>query len=131
MAFTGTGRPKLVIGVDFDQTIAKTKYPTIIKPKFLAIPVLKWLKRRHTIILWTCRVDKHLDSAVDWCDKQGVSFHHINNNCFDRIKKYGGDCRKLSCDILVDDMAGFVFWPWVVVRVLIKEVKLRESTRRG
>ena len=94
MVFTGKGRPKLVIGVDFDQTIAKTKYPTIIKPKFLAIPVLKWLKRRHTIILWTCRVDKHLDSAVDWCDKQGVSFHHINNNCFDRIKKYGGDCRK-------------------------------------
>ena len=122
---------KLVIGVDFDQTIAKTRYPTIIRAKFFATPVLKWLYRRHTLILWTCRQYKHLDDALRWCTRRGVKFDHVNANCFDRVRKYGGDCRKLSCDVLIDDTAGFVFWPWVFVRVLLSEVKIRLLTLGG
>lgn len=113
----------LVIGVDFDGTIVKNNYPKIGTPKFLALPIIKWLLSRHTIILWTCRHDRELDEAVKWCENYGIRFHYVNNNCFGRIRKYGGDCRKLSCDILVDDTAGFVFWPWVLIRILLREVK--------
>lgn len=115
----------MVIGVDFDGTIAISKYPDIGRPKLLAIPVLKWLTKRHTVILWTCREGKALDNAVRWCKKRGIEFDYINNNAFERIKKFDSDCRKLSCDMLIDDTAGFVFWPRVAVKVLIKQWRHR------
>lgn len=114
---------RLVIGVDFDGTIVTSNYPAIGKSKFMAIPILRWLQRRHTVVLWTCRGGQHLDKALNWCRDNGLRFNFVNVNTFERIKEYGGDCRKLSCDILVDDTAGFVFWPWVLIRVLLWEVK--------
>ena len=115
---------KLVIGVDFDGTVVKSKYPKIGRFKFGAKFVIRWLYQRgHTLILWTCREGTLLHEAIWVCLMNGISFHYHNKNATKRIKRYGGDCRKLSCDILVDDMAGFVFWPWVFVRVLLKEVK--------
>jgi len=114
---------KLVIGIDFDGTIVVSKYPSIGQPKFLAISVLRWLTKRHTVILWTCREGRRLDEAIKWCKQRGVEFQFVNCNSFERIRQYNGDCRKLSCDMLIDDVAGFVFWPWVLVRVLFKEVR--------
>jgi len=116
---------KLVIGLDFDGTVVKSAYPKIGKPKFLALPILRWLMQRHTVVLWTCRSGQYLDDALRWCRDNGLRFEFVNCNIFDRIRAYGGDCRKLSCDILVDDTAGVIFWPWVVVRTLLKEVKSR------
>ncbi len=115
---------KLVVGIDFDGTIVKSKYPKIGRFKFGAKFVCRWLYRRgHTLILWTCREGPLLDEALWACWRNGINFHCWNENAEERIERYGGDCRKLSCDILVDDTAGFVFWPWVLVRVLFKEVR--------
>ncbi len=122
----------MIIGVDFDGTIVKSAYPNIGRTKFMAIPVLKWLTKRHTMVLWTCRMGKHLEKALSWCRKTGITFDYVNENTPERISQYGGDCRKLSCDLLVDDMAGFVFWPWVAIKVMIKGWKhgRRNSRRR-
>lgn len=109
-------RKSLVIGVDFDGTIVKDRFPNIGLPKFLALWTLKRLSRRHILVLWTCRKDKYLGDAIRWCRKHGIEFDHVNANTFSRIRQYGGDCRKLSCDLLVDDKAGFVFWPWVLIK---------------
>ncbi len=120
------------IGVDFDGTIVVNKYPSIGQPKFLVIPVLKWLTKRHTVILWTCREGRRLDEAIKWCKQRGVEFHFVNCNSFERIRQYNGDCRKLSCDMLIDDNAGFIFWPWVFIKVLFRGWKheRRDSGRR-
>lgn len=118
---------KLVIGLDFDGTIVKSRYPKIGRFKFGAKFVCRWLYRRgHTLILWTCREGILLDEAVWACWMKGINFHYHNENTTERIEQYGGDCRKLSSDILVDDTAGFVFWPWVLIRTLLREVKSSE-----
>ncbi|MDI9413354.1 MAG: hypothetical protein QM401_07250 [Bacillota bacterium] len=120
----------MIIGVDFDKTIAVTEYPEIIRPKFMAFRMLKHLKRNgHTLILWTCRQGPHLEQAIRFCKTQGIEFSHHNANAAERIQQYGGDCRKLSCDLLIDDTAGFVFWPWVMVRVLVKEWQLKRGAK--
>ena len=116
---------KLVIGLDFDGTVVKSAYPKIGKPKFLSLPILRWLMQRHTVVLWTCRSGQHLDDALRWCRDNGLRFEFVNCNTFDRIRAYGGDCRKLSCDILVDDKAGVIVCPWEDVWTLRQEVKSR------
>lgn len=45
-----------IIAVDFDGTLAVTKFPQIIKPIWKTIALCKYLQKRGAIlILWTCR----------------------------------------------------------------------------
>ncbi len=112
----------MYIGIDFDGTIVKCNYPDVGKFKFLAIPTIKWLKNKgYTLILWTCREGKYLKNALEACRSVGIEFDFINENSPARIKQYNGDCRKLSCDFLLDDMANFVFWPFVIPRILFRQ----------
>lgn len=116
----------MIIGIDFDGTIVKNKWPEIGKPKFMALPVLWWIQSRgHTLILNTCREGKLELNACWWLLGRGVRLDYVNQNASSRIKEYEGDCRKISCDLLVDDTAGFVFWPWVYLRVKFKELRLK------
>lgn len=93
----------MIIAVDFDGTLAKTDYPTIIRPIHEVIWVCKrWKARGHTLILWTCRHGKELEEAVKWCGDQGLTFDYINENPPDRIAIYG-DCRKVYADMYIDD----------------------------
>lgn len=106
------------IAVDFDHTIAVTRYPAILREKWLAGAVLRWARRRgHKLILWTCRVDNYLTDAVLWCAVHNIAFDAVNENLPERIERFHGDCRKVSCDLLVDDRAGFIFWPYVALRI--------------
>ena len=46
----------MIIAIDFDGTITKEhRYPRIGVVDTKAIEVIKKLKRKHTICLWTCR----------------------------------------------------------------------------
>lgn len=112
-----------IVGVDFDDTICHSEWPGIGKFKFGAIPVIRWMTRRYCVILWTCREDEKLKQAVRRCNQAGIYFDYINTNSWERIGMYGGDCRKLSCDMLIDDKAAFVFWPWIFVKLFFKEGK--------
>ena len=96
----------LVIAVDFDSTLAVTKYPEILMPIDTTIDVIKDAKRRGaTIILWTCREGNDLESAVNWCKEQEVPIDYVNENTPERIKAWGNDCRKISADVYIDDKA--------------------------
>jgi len=106
---------KLIIAVDFDGTIVQDFYPHIGPQRLGAASCLKWLKERgHTIILNTCRTGKYLDIAQWYCTSHfGFKFDQYNENDPERIKLYGGDCRKISADLYLDDKSFFPGW-WIV-----------------
>ena len=57
------------------------------------------------MILYTCREGDLLREAVDWCKAHGLEFDAVNENLPERIALYGGDCRKISADAYLDDLA--------------------------
>ena len=94
-----------IIAVDFDGTLAITEYPKIIEPIEPVISYIKQCKAEgNIIILWTCRHDKELAEAVEWCKIQGLEFDYVNENVPELIEEYG-DCRKIYADEYVDDKA--------------------------
>lgn len=93
----------MIIAVDFDGTIVEHRYPAIGKEILFALDTIKELqKRKHQIILWTYRVGKELDDAVEYCLKRGVEFYAINKNYpeeqFDETIS-----RKINADLYIDD----------------------------
>lgn len=100
-----TERKITVVAVDFDDTIAYTHYPTIIKPLPHVMDVLRVLMNDpYTIlILWTCREGEYLQQALDFCELYGIKFDYINENCKRNLDLYVVDCRKVSADIYIDD----------------------------
>lgn len=96
----------MIIGVDFDGTLCRNKFPEIGDANTELISQLKEARENgDTVILTTCRRDERLHEAVDWCRDQGLEFDLVNENTPALIEKYGGDCRKICCDILLDDKA--------------------------
>jgi len=98
-------RPK-VIAVDFDGTIVTHKYPEIGIPILLTIDYLKEQKRLgNKLILWTCRIGKELDEAVQFCKTWGVFFDAINED-IQSVKdtEFGNNksC-KVCADFYLDD----------------------------
>lgn len=74
---------KRIYAVDFDGTLAETKFPEIIKPYFSMFMTCKEIKRRGDIlILWTCRCGKDLEDAVEFCRKHGLEFDYIRSRSF-------------------------------------------------
>lgn len=98
---------KVIVAVDFDGTLCDCDYPIAGKEHWELIHALQELKVEGKIdlILWTCRSGKILDFAVNWCRERGLIFDAVNENLPRIIKKYGGDTRKISADIYIDDFA--------------------------
>lgn len=101
-----------VIAVDFDGCLCENKWPNIGEANTAIIRTL--VRRRESgdkLILWTCRTGERLQEAVAWCAEEGLVFDAINENLPDRIRQYGGDCRKVSADEYWDDRAVVVRFP--------------------
>ena len=98
-------RKTTVVAVDFDDSIAYTHYPTIIKPLPHAMDVLRVLMNDpYTIlILWTCREGEYLQQALDFCELYGIKFDYVNENCKERIEYYDNDSRKIGADLYIYD----------------------------
>lgn len=95
-----------IVAVDFDGTLAVTKFPEIIKPITRTIRRCKRLKEEGAIlILWTCRKGKDLRDAVLWCEGMGLEFDYINENTKENVEKYGEDTRKIFAHEYLDDKA--------------------------
>lgn len=119
------------IAIDFDGTIVRNRWPKIGRLRFLAKPVIKWLKKRgHELILYTCREGKLLESACFFLGVHGIEFKYCNKNTEERIAKHGGDCRKISADLYLDDKAFFPGWWIVPLVVLWIEWREKRAVRR-
>ena len=96
-----------IIAVDFDGTLAETKFPEIIKPIPKMIRHCRRLQRGGAIlILNTCRKGKDLQDAVEWCAAHGLVFDYVNENTAENIANYGGtDTRKIFAHEYIDDKA--------------------------
>lgn len=93
-----------IIAVDFDGTLCENKYPNIGAMNTYLIDLLK--KRQKVgdkIILWTCRVGKKLQEAINKCKEHGLIFDAVNENVPEIIKSFGSDTRKIFADEYIDD----------------------------
>lgn len=100
------------IAVDFDGTIVEHAYPSIGKEMLFAFATLKALQDRgHRLVLWTFRIGKELDEAVEYCKKNGLEFYAINKNYPEEVLSPDIP-RKLDVEIFIDDrnVGGFPGW---------------------
>lgn len=94
---------KMIIAVDFDGTLALTKYPEILAPNYDVMRFCRWRQSKgDTVILYTCRHGDELEEAIEFCKEYGLIFDYINENPPERIAMYG-DCRKIYADMYIDD----------------------------
>lgn len=95
-----------IIAVDFDGTLVEDKFPEIGKPKQNIINKCKELQKNNSLILWTCRHGTYLEEAVNFCEKQGLIFTAINDDCKRCIEKWKDDrSKKISAHYYIDDRA--------------------------
>jgi hydroxymethylpyrimidine pyrophosphatase-like HAD family hydrolase len=108
------------IAVDFDGTIVEHKYPAIGNEYLFAIETLKELQRQqHQIILWTFRVGKELDEAIEYCRNRGLKFYAVNKNYPEEVYNETIS-RKIISDIYIDDrnLGGFPGWQVVFEMIM-------------
>lgn len=95
-----------VYAIDFDNTLAYTRFPEIIAPNSKIVAFTKVLKAQgHKTILWTSRAGEDLTAAVEWCRTQGIVFDAVNEPLPEQIKRWGNDTRKIYADFYIDDKA--------------------------
>lgn len=95
-----------VYAIDFDGTLAETRFPEIIGPNKKMVAFVKTLKAAgHKIILWTSRSHADLENAVEWCQMQGLTFDAVNEPLPEQIAKWNNDTRKVYADYYIDDKA--------------------------
>lgn len=122
----------MIIAVDFDGTIVEHMYPEIGKEIPFAVSTLKAIaKEGHTLILWSCREDKLLDDAVQWCSSRGLEFYAVNRDSPDASYRPTGGGRKLRADLFIDDrnVGGLPDWG-VIYDVIHNGLTFEEYYRR-
>lgn len=93
-----------IYAIDFDNTLAVTRFPEIIGPNKKMIAFTKAVQAQgHKIILWTSRDGEDLENAVAWCHEQGIQFDAVNEPLPEQIKRWGNDTRKIYADFYIDD----------------------------
>jgi hypothetical protein len=104
---------KLVINVDFDNTIVSDAYPKIGKLMYGCKETLTEFKAHgHKIIISSCRCNEYEADMRRFLDDNAIPYDYINENDPDLIERYGSDSRKISCDVQIDDrnLGGFPGW---------------------
>lgn len=98
----------MIIAVDFDGVLCTNKFPDIGDPRYEVISIIRELMDEgNEVILWTSRVEKELESAVEWCEDRGLHFCAVNDNAPSNKEKYkdiySTTPRKVYADVYIDD----------------------------
>lgn len=105
-----------IIAVDFDGTLCTNRYPDIGEPIQEVIDkLLEEQKNGAKLILWTCRCDKKLDDAVEWCGRHGIIFDAVNDHLPEMKETFGNNTRKIFAHQYWDDRAVNVLEEFVIV----------------
>ena len=124
-----------IYAVDFDNTLAVTRFPEIVGAKAKVVAAVKMLKANgHKIILWTSRAGKDLEAAVEWCREQGIVFDAVNEPLPEQMERWGNDTRKVYADFYIDDKAMTVeALESIMDRVvdIVEEYKLQQQGGMG
>ena len=95
-----------VIAIDFDGCLCRDCYPAIGPPNWEVIRRARAERNAGVaLILWTCRMGRYLQEAVDACTAWGLVFDEINANLPELVEFWGNDCRKICADEYWDDRA--------------------------
>lgn len=116
------------IGIDFDGTVVKYKYPEIGEVNPGAIECLLDLQAAgHKLILITMRSEDRLAEAVEYLENNGVKLYSVNEN---PSQKYWTKSNKIFANYYIDDAAigvplvsdtiGKPFVDWDEVRDLLE-----------
>lgn len=91
----------MIIAVDFDGTLQNDSGV----PNMQLINTLRQQQRNgDVIILWTCRVGKSLNDAINFCAGYGLRFNYVNQNCSEAMAYCkGNESRKIFADVYIDD----------------------------
>lgn len=122
----------LTIAVDFDGTIVEDDYPKIGKPVIFAFDTLKALQDNgHRIILWTYRRGEALDSAIQFCKNNGITFYAVNKS-FPEEDFDPESSRKIYADLFIDDrnIGGLMSWG-EIYKLLIGEKRTELSSDKN
>jgi hydroxymethylpyrimidine pyrophosphatase-like HAD family hydrolase len=109
----------MIIAIDFDDTIVEdSNWPEVGKFRYKAKEVIKELKKRHTLILWTCRYGEYLEMAIRFLKENGIEFDYINE-C-----PLVPTSNKIYADVYIDDRAlgGTVDWERIAKLFNLKDI---------
>lgn len=108
----------MIISVDFDGTICEAGcWPEIGKPVPGAHQALRELRKAgHKIIINSCRCGAAEREMIMWLAVNKYPYDAVNENLPERIEQYGGDSRKISADLYIDDKGMYchIDWPAIV-----------------
>lgn len=96
----------MIYAVDFDGTLSMGEWPAVGPVNKRLVDFL--IRRQmlgDKVILWTCRAEKPLSDAVDFCRMYGLEFDAVNDNLPEIVEQYGSNSRKITCDVYIDDRA--------------------------
>lgn len=95
-------KPKAIIAIDFDDTIAESNYPGIGQPVPYAIETIKELADKgYRLILYTMRTGDPLQQAIVYCNTQYINFWGINEN--PEQANWAPDARKVFAHLYIDN----------------------------
>ncbi len=103
----------MIVAVDFDKTLHTGEWPSIGEPMPWALDTMRRLKEDgHYLIIWTCREGREQTAMVNWLLWHGFPFDRVNDNHPDDIARYGGNSRKITADLYIDDknLGGLLAW---------------------
>ena len=116
----------MIISVDFDGTIVENgHWPEIgalIPGAANALHIL--YSRGHKIVINSCRCGASERLMVQFLVANHIPFDAVNENLPERIAAFGGDCRKISADVYIDDkgLGCSISWP-----AIVEEIKRMEA----
>ncbi|MCK0203793.1 hydrolase [Ornithobacterium rhinotracheale] len=122
----------MIIAIDFDGTIAVSKFPEILGLQFKVKKYIQKLKDDgHYIIIYTCRNGDNLTNAINFLLENGIPFDRINDNSPENLRQYNSaNTRKVYADVYVDDkqVGGLPLWSEIYQFIKQKSNELNHTT---
>jgi hypothetical protein len=117
----------MIIAIDFDGTLHNGEWPSIGEPMPWATDTMRRLKEDgHYLIIWSCREGREQTAMVNWLLGHGIAFDRVNDNHPELVARYGGNSRKISADLYIDDrqLGGLPEWNEIYEQIKISALSV-------